>query len=75
MERNQSKTYSLKLNKLIKDTLQSLSQNPYIGRKSDYDNVRVKIVRDYLIFYSFNERELFVLSLWDSRRVEHEITL
>jgi len=75
MERNQSKTYSLKLNKLIKDTLQSLSQNPYIGRKSDYDNVRVKIVRDYLIFYSFNERELFVLSLWDSRRVEHKITL
>jgi len=73
IEHNQSKTYSLKLNKLIKETLQLLSENPYIGRKSDYEHVRIKILRDYLIFYTFNERELFVLSLWDSRRKEQKI--
>lgn len=73
INRNKSKTYSTKLNELIKDTLKSLSENPHIGRKSDFDNVRVKIVRDYLIFYSFDTKELIVLSVWDSRRDEQTI--
>lgn len=37
INRNKSKTYSTKLNELIKDTLKSLSENPHIGRKSDFD--------------------------------------
>lgn len=47
--RNQSKTFSIKLNKLILYNIKLLSEQPAIGRKTDIDNVRVKIVRDYLI--------------------------
>lgn len=68
--RNKSKTFSLKLNKLIVDTTQSLAEHPTIGRKTDLENVRVKIIRDYLIFYEFSKSELVILSIWDGRREE-----
>ena len=45
--RNQSKTYSRKLNKLIIDTLQLCALYPDTGRKTTFENVRVKIIRDY----------------------------
>ncbi|MGE8555354.1 MAG: type II toxin-antitoxin system RelE/ParE family toxin [Chryseobacterium jejuense] len=45
-----------------------LAEHPIIGRKTDVQNVRVKIVRDYLIFYEFSGVELIILSIWDGRR-------
>lgn len=75
IERNKSKTYSIKLNRLIKDTLKQLAKNPHIGRPSDFENVRAKIAGDYLVFYSYNEKELIVMSLWDSRRDEQTLTV
>lgn len=66
--RNQSKTFSIKLNKLIIETIKLLAEHPTIGRKTDIKDVRVKIVRDYLIFYEFSKSELIILSIWDGRR-------
>lgn len=66
--RNRSKNFSIKLNKLIVDTTQALAEHPTIGRKTNLENVRVKIIRDYLIFYEFSESELVILSIWDGRR-------
>ena len=73
MERNQSKTYSRKLNKLIQDTLQLCAFYPDTGRKTTYENVRVKIIRDYLLFYEANKTTIVILSIWDERR--NDITL
>ena len=66
--RNQSKTYSLKLNKLIKDTLQITAHYPDTGRKTNIINVRIKIIRDYVLFYEVNITSLVVLAIWDERR-------
>lgn len=66
--RNKSKTFSVKLNKLIVETIKLLAEHPTIGRKTDIKDVRVKIVRDYLIFYEFSKFELIILSIWDGRR-------
>ncbi|RXM49698.1 MULTISPECIES: type II toxin-antitoxin system RelE/ParE family toxin [unclassified Chryseobacterium] len=66
--RNKSKTFSLKLNKLILYNIGLVAEHPTIGRKTDVQNVRVKIVRDYLIFYEFSDSELIILSVWDGRR-------
>ncbi|KFF07802.1 type II toxin-antitoxin system RelE/ParE family toxin [Chryseobacterium luteum] len=71
--RNQSKTFSIKLNELIISSIKLLSQFPLIGRKTAVSNVRVKVVKDYLIFYEFSEAELIILSIWDGRRKENEI--
>ncbi|HEY6503807.1 MAG TPA: type II toxin-antitoxin system RelE/ParE family toxin [Chitinophagaceae bacterium] len=48
---NQSSTYSIKLNRLIKKAINLVAAHPHIGRRTDIENVRVKLVRDYLIFY------------------------
>ncbi|MEY8761072.1 type II toxin-antitoxin system RelE/ParE family toxin [Chryseobacterium tongliaoense] len=59
--RNKFKTFSIKLNKLIISTIQLLTEHPTIGRRTTIENVRVKIVRDYLIFYEFSKSELIIL--------------
>lgn len=75
IEQNQSKAYSIKLNKLIKETLQLAAQYPNTGRKTTLNNVRVKIIRDYLLFYEINETTLVVLAIWDSRRDEKTLNI
>jgi len=71
--RNNSKTFSIKLNKLIIDTSQLLAEHPTIGRKTDNKDIRVKIIRNYLIFYEFSKSELVILSIWDGRREENTL--
>jgi len=68
IEHNKSKVFSLKLDKLFITALRDLSKKPTIGRKTEFENVRVKIVREYLIFYEIVKKELVVLSVWDGRR-------
>jgi toxin YoeB len=75
IERNQSKTYSLKLNKLIKETLQIAALYPDSGRKTTFENVRVKIIRDYFLFYEANNTALIVLAIWDVRRNDKTLTI
>ena len=75
IERNQSKTYSIKLNKLIKETIQIAALYPDTGRKTTFINVRVKIIRDYFLFYEVNKTTLVVLSIWDGRRNDRTLII
>lgn len=68
IDHNKSKTYSIKLNKLFIKALKQLAEHPKIGRETDFKNVRVKIVRNYLLFYEFSDVQIKVLSVWDGRR-------
>lgn len=61
--RNKSKIFSVKLNNLILNTLHLLAEHPTVGRRTELLNVRVKIVRDYLILYELSDIELIVLSI------------
>lgn len=74
INRNKSKRYSIKLNKLFVETLKKTAENPMIGRKTDFnENIRVKIVRDYLLFYKFDDKQLKVLSIWDGNRDDNKL--
>ena len=73
VKRNKSKTYSLKLNRLIKEAINLIISNPDIGRKTDIPNVRIKIIRDYLIFYEIRDESLHILSFWHSRQDPQKI--
>ena len=75
IERNQSKVYSIKLNKLIMETLQLSALYPNTGRKTTFENVRVKSIRDYLLFYEASKTTLVVLTIWDGRRNEKSLKL
>jgi toxin YoeB len=63
VRRNKSKVFSKKLNKLIVTAIKEVSKNPSIGRKTDFANVRVKIVREYLIFYEVTPKAIYILSI------------
>ena len=67
-DRNKSTSYSKKLNKLFKESINLLKIRPEIGRNSDIKNVRIKIVRDYLIFYDTTADNLYILSIRGSRQ-------
>jgi plasmid stabilization system protein ParE len=73
--RNESKTYSLRLNLLIKEGISLILSNQEIGRKTDVPNVRIKIVRDYLIFYEVQNETIYILSFWDSRQNPEKLRL
>lgn len=73
--RNQSATYSKKLNQLFKKAVETIAKHPRIGRKTDIENVRVKLVKDYLIIYEETEKHLVILTIWDNRRNPEELKL
>ncbi|MCE7992270.1 MAG: type II toxin-antitoxin system RelE/ParE family toxin [Roseivirga sp.] len=75
IRRTKSKTYSQKLNLLIKQAIRLIREYPKIGKPTDIDNVRIKIVRDYLIFYELVEDELHILAFWDSRQNPEKLKL
>ncbi len=72
-ERNRSKRYSQKLNRLFNETVSFLSEHPHIGRITILDNVHVKVVRDYLIIYEIAETEITIHTIWDGRRNPTEL--
>lgn len=67
-ERNLSKTYSKKLNKLFIKAVELLSIHPRLGRKTSEKEIRIKVVKDYLILYKYSDTELRVMSIFDSRQ-------
>jgi len=68
IERNNSKTYSRKLFVLFIQATDLISDHPKIGKPTNYENVRFKIVRDYLLFYEEMEDRIEILLVWDSRQ-------
>ena len=74
-ERNKSNRYSQKLNQLFKEAIQLLREHPYIGRSTDDDLIRIKIVRDYLLIYEVTETSINILSVWDGRQDPSKLVL
>jgi toxin YoeB len=67
-QRNKSKVYSKKLNKLFKDSTKVIQRFPSLGRPSslkDYKNIQAK---EYLIFYRETEESIYILQVWDGRQ-------
>jgi addiction module RelE/StbE family toxin len=66
--RNKSKAYSKKLNELFKEGIKLISRFPQIGRPTEIENVRIKVIRDYLIVYEETPDQIHILTIWDGRR-------
>ena len=63
INRNKSNTFSIKLNELVDQQLKLLTENPKIGRKTDIENVYIKVIHKYLLYYELVENELHVLTI------------
>jgi toxin YoeB len=66
--RNKNKRYSKKLDLLFISAVELISKQPEVGRKIAKSNTRVKVVKDYFIIYVFNELEVDILIIWDTRQ-------
>lgn len=66
--RNRSKTYSKKLDKLFDQAINETARFPDLGKLTDFKNIRVKIVSHYLIFYKIQSKHIEIIRIWDSRR-------
>ena len=68
MQRNGSATFSRKLYGRIRTGLDRTIQNPFIGRPTDIEGIRVIRVGEYLIFYEVMADAIVVHHVWDGRR-------
>ena len=75
INRNKSKTYSRKLDRLFDRKLSSAAKNPETGKRTDYKDIRLKILSHYLIFYRIQEKYIEVVRIWDSRRDPRRLNL
>jgi len=67
-ERNNSKEYSIKLNRVFINTIELIGKMPEIGISHTATKTRIKIIKHYYIVYVFDENELRIISIWDSRQ-------
>jgi toxin YoeB len=66
--RNQSNSYSKKLNKLFTDSLKAIVKYPQIGKTTEEPDIKYITVRAYHIFYRELPGSILILLIWDSRR-------
>ena len=66
--RNNSTRYVQKLIKIVDKAIVRLLEFPEIGRVTENDRIRLKIIKDYFLYYSFNDTEFIVLGISDIRR-------
>jgi addiction module RelE/StbE family toxin len=63
-----SNEYVTKLERRLRETLRIVARHPLIGRPTDHQGIRVKVMGDHLIFYAYDDRCITVVSLWDNRQ-------
>lgn len=72
IKRNKSNSYSKKLNLLFREAINLVAKNPTIGHVTIKENVRVKIVKQFLIIYEITEDSIHIHSIFDNRRNPEE---
>lgn len=67
-DRNRSSAYSLLLNQKFEEAVNILKNHSGIGKPTNKIDIRVKVVRDYLIVYEDSNTLISILTIWDSRQ-------
>ena len=70
IQRNKSTKYSDKLDVLFDQAIELVARFPESGKKTDYRNVRIKIVRHYLVYYRIKKDGIEVVRIMDPRKGE-----
>jgi toxin YoeB len=66
--RNKSNIYSKKLDKRFREALNIIRDYPQIGKQTDDQKARIKIVKDYFLIYEETADSIILLTIWDSRQ-------
>ncbi len=68
INRNKSNTFSQKLDHLIRASINIVALMPEHGKPTNIPSVRIKIVREYLIYYRIKPKHVEIITIWGSRR-------
>jgi plasmid stabilization system protein ParE len=68
IQRNKSKTYSIKLQRLINKEVKLLIKNPDLGLRTTEDSTRGLIIQDYIVYYELTHDKIIIHTIWDSRQ-------
>ena len=74
-KRNGTKTYSKKLNSVLRKSIKLLEKNSDIGVMSDILNVRNLIEGDISIFYEIKSDTIEISAIWDNRQNPDDLNL
>ena len=65
---NKSNLYSEKLERFFNESANLIARFPEIGTKTDFPDIRVKVIRDFKIFYRNQIDSIEIIRVWDARR-------
>ena len=68
IERNKSKSYSIKLYKLLNKEVKLLLKYPDLGLKTSEESVRGLIIDTYIIYYEVTEDKIIIHTIWGCRQ-------
>ena len=68
IKKNRSAKYSKRLNQIFEHTADLISKYPRIGKQTELEGIRFKIIRDYLFTYRETKEFVEILTIWDSRQ-------
>jgi len=68
IERNKSKSYSIKLYRLISKEVKLLRKYPELGLKTSDDSIRGLIIENYILYYEIAENAIIIHTIWDNRQ-------
>lgn len=74
IKHNKSNLYSLRLNQIFENTADLISKHPKIGKKTQIQDIRIKIVKSYFLTYRETETRIEILTIWDSRQDSIQFT-
>lgn len=72
-QKNKSISYSKKLYQLFLYNLDLVSHNPFIGKPTNYKNIRAKIAGHFLLIYQIDKQNIFLITIWDNRKNPDEL--
>jgi plasmid stabilization system protein ParE len=73
--RNKSIRFSKRLDYFFDKAIEEIAIFPNQGKRTDFKDIRIKIVRSYLLYYLIKENSITILRVWDSRRDPKRIKL
>jgi toxin YoeB len=68
IDRNKSKTYAIKLQKLLYKEVRLLLKYPDLGLKTTESSIIGLIIDVYIIYYEITEDQILIHTIWDCRQ-------
>ena len=68
VERNKTKTYAKKLSALLNERVELIAQYPLLGKKTEVKDIRVHVVKDFLLAYKITDKTIYIVSIFDTRQ-------